>query len=88
MDAAIPESSAFMKQVSRVAEPELDHLKEGDRAGRSLKSTEIVTLRGSHVMTRMVQREVWVRPQRAAPLLVYWWSSGHQRTSTTLSGRR
>ncbi|CAK0875279.1 unnamed protein product, partial [Prorocentrum cordatum] len=57
VEAAIPESSAFMNQ-------------EGDRAERSLTNKEIVALMGSHLLTRMGQREVWSKLQHSAHLVV------------------
>ncbi|CAK0820984.1 unnamed protein product, partial [Prorocentrum cordatum] len=70
VEAAISESSAFVNQVNLNFEPELDHLKEDDRAERSLTNKEIVTLMGSHLLTRMGQREVWSKLQHSASLVV------------------
>eukprot|EP00959_Pyramimonas_sp_CCMP1952_P452850 9467265-Pyramimonas_sp.AAC.1 len=70
VEAAIPESNAFVYQVNLNFEPELDHLKEDDRAERRLANKEIVTLMGSHLLARMGQREVWSKLQHSAPLAV------------------
>ncbi|CAK0794430.1 unnamed protein product, partial [Prorocentrum cordatum] len=70
VEAAIPESSAFVNQATLNFEPELAHLKEDDRAERSVTNKEIVTLMGSHLLTRMGQREVWSKLQHSAPLMV------------------